>query len=48
MNIFETLMTRDANNNPILEFAESMNAAPDGMSCTFRLRSGITFHTARR
>ena len=32
MNIFETLMTRDKNKYPILELAQSMNAAPDGMS----------------
>ena len=47
MNIFETLMTRDENNNPILELAESMTAAPDGMSYTFRLRSGVTFHNGK-
>jgi len=47
MNIFETLMTRDENNNPILELAESMNAAPDGMAYTFRLRSGVTFHNGK-
>jgi peptide/nickel transport system substrate-binding protein len=47
MNIFETLMTRDENNNPILELAESMVAAPDGMTYTFRLRSGVTFHNGK-
>ncbi len=47
MNIFETLMTRDENNNPILELAESMTAAPDGMTYTFRLRSGVTFHNGK-
>ncbi|MES2710614.1 MAG: ABC transporter substrate-binding protein [Pseudomonadota bacterium] len=47
MNIFETLMTRDENNNPILELADSMTAAPDGMSYTFRLRSGVTFHNGK-
>jgi peptide/nickel transport system substrate-binding protein len=47
MNIFETLMTRDENNNPILELAESMNAAADGMTYTFRLRSGVTFHNGK-
>lgn len=47
MNIFETLMTRDENNNPILELAESMVAAPDGMTYTFRLRPGVTFHNGK-
>ncbi|MDB5376568.1 MAG: di/peptide transporter substrate-binding protein, partial [Rubritepida sp.] len=47
MNVFETLMTRDENNNPILELAESMVAAPDGMTYTFRLRSGVTFHNGK-
>ncbi|NDG49609.1 MAG: hypothetical protein EBY30_11345, partial [Rhodospirillales bacterium] len=47
MNIFETLMTRDENNNPILELAESMNAAADGKTYTFRLRSGVTFHNGK-
>jgi len=42
MNIFETLMTRDENNNPILALAQSMNAAPDGMSYISRLRSGVS------
>ena len=47
MNVFETLMTRDENNNPILELAESMAAAPDGTSYTFRLRPGVTFHNGK-
>ena len=47
MNIFETLMTRDENNNPILELAESMTASPDGMTYTFQLRSGVTFHNGK-
>jgi peptide/nickel transport system substrate-binding protein len=42
LNIFETLITRDKNNNPILELAQSMNAAPDGMSYISRLRSGVS------
>ena len=28
MNIYESLMTRDENNHPILELAEAMNEAP--------------------
>jgi len=47
MNIFETLMTRDENNNPILELAESMEEAADGLSYSFKLRQGIVFHNGK-
>ena len=47
MNIYETLVTRDDNNRPIPELAESMQEAPDGMSYTFKLRQGITFHNGK-
>ena len=47
MNIYETLITRDDNNNPITELAETMEEAADGMSYTFKLRRGITFHNAK-
>jgi peptide/nickel transport system substrate-binding protein len=47
MNIYETLVTRDENNKPIPELAESMQEAPDGMSYTFKLRQGITFHNGK-
>ena len=47
MNMFETLMTRDENNNPILELAESMAEAPDRLSYTFKLRQGIRFHNGK-
>ncbi|MCA3278824.1 MAG: ABC transporter substrate-binding protein [Roseomonas sp.] len=47
MNIYETLITRDDNNRPIPELAESMREAPDGMSYTFKLRQGITFHNGK-
>ncbi len=47
MNIYETLMTRDENNNPILDLAEAMEEAPDHLSYTFRLRQGVTFHNGR-
>ena len=40
MNIYETLITRDENNKPIPELAESMQESPDGMSYTFKLRQG--------
>jgi peptide/nickel transport system substrate-binding protein len=47
MNIYETLITRDDNNRPIPELAESMQEAPDGLSYTFKLRQGITFHNGK-
>ncbi len=47
MNIYESLMTRDENNRPILELAESMEEAGDGLSYTFRLRRGVTFHNGK-
>jgi len=46
MNIYETLMTRDEKNEPILELAESMVASPDGLSYVFKLRTGVRFHNA--
>lgn len=47
MNIYESLMTRDENNRPILELAESMEESGDGLTYTFRLRRGITFHNGK-
>lgn len=48
MNIYETLMTRDENNNPILELAEQMTEAPDHLTFTFKLRQGIAFHNGKK
>ena len=48
MNIFEALMTRDENNNPILDLADSMTEAPDKMSYTFKLRPGVVFHNGKK
>ena len=47
MNIYETLITRDDNNNPILELAESMVESPDHLTFTFKLRQGIKFHNGK-
>ena len=47
MNIYESLMTRDENNNPILELAEAMTEAPDHLTYTFRLRQGIHFQNGK-
>jgi peptide/nickel transport system substrate-binding protein len=48
MNMYETLMTRDENNNPILELAASMTEAPDHLTYTFKLRDGIVFHNGKK
>jgi peptide/nickel transport system substrate-binding protein len=47
MNIFESLMTRDENFNPILELADSMAETPDHLTYTFKLRQGIRFHNGK-
>jgi peptide/nickel transport system substrate-binding protein len=47
MNIFETLMTRDENNHPILDLAASMDESPDHLTYTFKLRPGIKFHNGK-
>ena len=47
MNIFEALTTRDENNNPILDLADSLVEAPDHMSFTFKLRPGVKFHNGK-
>jgi peptide/nickel transport system substrate-binding protein len=46
-NVFEPLMTRDENNRPILDLAESMEESPDGMTYTFKIRQGIKFHNGK-
>ena len=40
-------MTRDENNNPILELAESMAESPDHLTYTFKLRQGVKFHNGK-
>src|ERR1700755_408288 len=47
MNIYESLMTRDENNHPILELAEAMLEAPDHLTYTVKLRQGVTFHNGK-
>lgn len=47
MHIFESLMTRDEDNNPILELAENVETSDDGLTHTFTLRDGITFHNGK-
>jgi peptide/nickel transport system substrate-binding protein len=47
MNIYESLMTRDENNHPILELAQAMLEATDQLSYTFKLRQGVHFHNGK-
>ena len=42
--VYSTLMALDPDANPYLELAESHEEAADGLSHTFKLRPGITFH----
>ena len=47
MNIFEALMTRDEQNNPIPDLAASVTESPDKLTYTFPLRTGIKFHNGK-
>jgi peptide/nickel transport system substrate-binding protein len=47
MNIYESLMTRDENNHPILELAAAMHETPDHLTYRFKLRQGIHFHNGK-
>jgi peptide/nickel transport system substrate-binding protein len=47
MHMFEALMTRDEDNNPIPELAESVEVSDDGLQYTFTLRDGISFHNGK-
>ena len=47
MNMFESLVTRDENMNPIPELAAEVVEAPDGMMYTFKLRQGVKFHNGK-
>ncbi|MBV8650297.1 MAG: ABC transporter substrate-binding protein, partial [Alphaproteobacteria bacterium] len=47
MNIFESLMTRDETNTPILELADQMTESEDHLTYTFKLRQGVKFHNGK-
>ncbi len=47
MNIYEALITRDANMSPVLDLATSMEVSEDGLNYTFHLREGVTFHNGK-
>src|SRR5436190_23664904 len=46
-NIFETLMTRDENNNAITDLAESYAESTYRLTYTFKLRQGVKFHNGK-
>src|SRR5215470_5413767 len=47
MNVFETLVTRDENMNPLLDLAESVEATANNTIFTFKIRQGVTFHNGK-
>ena len=47
MHMFEQLVTRGENNNVIPELAESWTVSPDGLTYTFKIRSGVKFHNGK-
>ena len=47
MHIFEQLVTRDETNAVIPELAESWTVSADGLTYTFKLRSGVKFHNGK-
>jgi peptide/nickel transport system substrate-binding protein len=47
MNMYESLMTRDEKNEPILELADEMTESPDHLGYTFKLRQGVKFHNGK-
>ncbi len=44
MNLFESLLTRDENNHPILELAAALHESADHLTYAFTLRQGVRFH----
>ncbi len=47
MHMYESLFTRDEVANPKPELAEGVDIAADGMTYTFKLRSGVKFHNGK-
>ena len=47
INIFESLVTRDDNLQPIPQLAESIDVSPDQKTFTFKLRQGVHFHNGK-
>lgn len=47
LNVFESLVTRDEQMNPVLELAQSLDTSADGKTYTFKLREGVQFHNGK-
>ncbi len=47
MNLFESLVTRDEDNQPILDLAEALEESPDHLTFDFTLRADIVFHNGK-
>lgn len=47
LHLYEPLLTRNEKLQPAPMLAESWQAAPDGLSYSFNLRSGVTFHNGK-
>jgi peptide/nickel transport system substrate-binding protein len=47
MHVFEQLVTRDENNDVIPELAQSWEVSPDGLTYTFKIRTGLKFHNGK-
>lgn len=46
-SLFNGLVALDEAGNPVPDLAESWQVSPDGLTVTFRLRSGVRWHDAR-
>lgn len=47
MNIYEALITRNADMSPVPDLATSFDVSDDGLRYTFNLREGVTFHNGK-
>jgi len=47
MAVFESLMTRGEDMRPTLGLAASVDESADGLTYTFKLRDGVTFHNGK-
>jgi peptide/nickel transport system substrate-binding protein len=47
INIYESLITRDADFKPMLALAQSVDVSPDQRVFTFKLRQGVKFHNGK-
>jgi peptide/nickel transport system substrate-binding protein len=46
-HVYEALLSYDASLNPVPQLAESYEISADGLTYTFHLRPGVTFHNGR-